>query len=75
MNNPWALHARLSRTGSVGRAELESLAAMTPIVIIVFQLLVIAFIWMGIRMLKRERRLVELVEQAYGPVETAPEEQ
>ena len=75
MSNPWALHARLSRTGSVGRAELESLAAMTPIVTLLFQVLVIAFIWMGIRLLKRERRLVELVEQAYGPVESASGEQ
>jgi len=70
MSNPWQLHARLSE-GSLDKGSLESLAAMTPIVTILSQLLVLAFIWMGIRLLRRERRLVALVEAAYGPVDSA----
>jgi hypothetical protein len=69
MNNPWALHDRLSQ-GSLDKTSLESLAAMTPIVTILSQMLVLAFIWMGIRLLRRERRLVELVEEAHGPVDS-----
>ena len=63
--NPWALHSRLSR-GAVGKSLLETLAAMAPVLTLLLQLVVIAFIWMGVRMLQRERRLIELLDEAVG---------
>jgi hypothetical protein len=75
MNNPWALHERLSHKGSLSRTSLESLAAMTPIVTLLSQFLVLALIWMGLRLLRRERRMVELIEDAYGPVDPDPGKQ
>ena len=69
MNNPWALHELLGQRGALDRSSLESLAAMTPIVTMLSQLLVIALIWMGLRLLRREERLVALVEDVHGPVD------
>ncbi len=69
MNNPWALHKMLSQKGALDRSSLESLAAMTPIVTMLSQLLVVAFIWMGLRLLLRERRMLALIEELQGPVE------
>ena len=73
MNNPWKLHELLGRKGALSRDDLESLAAMTPIVTMLSQFLVIAFIWMGIRLLKRERRLVALVEEAHRSAADTPD--
>jgi hypothetical protein len=63
LNNPWDLHSRLSR-GEVGGTMLETLAAMAPVLTLLLQLVVIAFIWMGVRMLQRERRLIQLLDAA-----------
>ena len=72
LNNPWALHESLSRKGALSRQALESLAAMAPIVTLLLQVLVLAFLWMGLRLLRRERRLITLLERAYGSVDSPP---
>ena len=46
---------------------------MAPIVTLLLQVLVLAFLWMGLRLLRRERRLIALVERAYGPVDSDPQ--
>ena len=63
--NPWALHGHLSR-GDLSRSTVDTLAAMAPVLVLLLQIVVIAFIWMGIRMLRRERRLIHLLEEAVG---------
>lgn len=63
--NPWSLHGHLSR-GDLSRSTVDTLAAMAPVLVLLLQIVVIAFIWMGLRMLQRERRLIQLLEEAVG---------
>jgi hypothetical protein len=61
--NPWrVLDAIRDRT--LDRTSLESLCALTPLVVILLQVVVIAFLVMGLGMLHRERRLLDRLENA-----------
>jgi len=65
LSNPWALQGHLARR-DLSRAGVETLAAMAPVLVLLLQILVIAFIWMGFQMLRRERRLIELLDEERG---------
>ncbi len=63
LNNPFLA---LGQARTMPRVELETLVTMAPILTIIIQMLVITFVGMGLRMLWRERRLIELLEVALG---------
>lgn len=65
LNDPWALDRAL-QARELNRASLESLCTMAPLMVLLVQALVIVFIVMGLAMLRRERRLLDLLEREAG---------
>ena len=65
--NPWKLNSLVSER-ALNREELSSLATMAPILVILVQMLVIAFIAGAIAMGYREKKLIDLIEAQDGEV-------
>lgn len=62
LTNPWQLNGMIAER-ALGREELASLATMAPILLILVQMLVLAFIAGGLAMLHREKKLIALIEK------------
>lgn len=63
ITNPWRVLEAV-RDRELDRTALESLCALTPIVVLLLQGVVIVFVVTGLAMLHRERRLLDHLEQA-----------